>query len=131
MAQDVITAGGTPILVTSLSRRKYSSGVIIKDLVDQVAATLAVAASIDSAFIDLNKASMAYLNAIGETNARLYDRAEGDATHLNPAGGLVFGNMVSSLIECSKVRAAVAPYLTQNATIVNDIKSGTFILPSV
>ena len=43
LAKQVTAAGGTPILVTSLSRRKYSSGAIKPDLVEQVKATLAAA----------------------------------------------------------------------------------------
>ena len=46
LAKQVTAAGGTPILVTSLSRRKYSSGAIKPDLVEQVKATLAAAADL-------------------------------------------------------------------------------------
>ncbi|KAG4414260.1 hypothetical protein IFR04_012598 [Cadophora malorum] len=131
LAKQVTAAGGTPILVTSLSRRKYSSGAIKPDLVEQVKATLAAAADLGSAVIDLNAASMKYLNSIGETNARTYDLAAGDSTHLTPAAGLVFGNMVTGLISQSKVGSAVKTYLKQDAAIASAIASGTYIFPKV
>ncbi|KAL5325969.1 hypothetical protein ACEPPN_007105 [Leptodophora sp. 'Broadleaf-Isolate-01'] len=131
LAQQVTAAGGKPILVTSLSRRKYSAGVIKPDLVEQVKATLAAAAEIKSAVIDLNAASMKYLNAIGETNARTYDLAAGDSTHLTPAAGLVFGNMVAGLISNSSVGPAVKNYLNQDASIEAAIASGTYIFPNI
>lgn len=130
MAQDVLTAGGTPVLVTSLSRRKYAStGLIEPDLTDVVNAALSVASANSFPFIDLNKASMAYLNAIGEADARLYDRVAGDATHLDAAGDMLFGNMVSWLLGGSRVGTQVEGFLSPNVTIVDDIENGKFILP--
>lgn len=130
MAQDVISAGGIPILVTSLSRRKYdSSGLIKPDLADVVDATLSVAHTNDFPFIDLNKASTTYLNEIGEPDARLYDRVAGDATHLNAAGDMIFGNMVSWLLSSSKVAMQVEGSTSPNLTIVEAFESGKFILP--
>lgn len=131
LAQEVTAAGGTPILVTSLSRRKYSAGVIKPDLVEQVKATLAVASSLKSAVIDLNAASMNYLNAIGETNARTYDLASGDSTHLTPAAGLVFGNMVTGLISGSAVGPAVKTFLKEDAAIQTAIAGGIYIFPEI
>ena len=129
MAQDVLTAGGTPVLVTSLSRCKYVSTRFIKpDPTDVVNAALSVASANSFPFIDLNKASMAYLNGIGETNARLYDRIAGDTTHLNAAGDMLFGNMVSWLLGSSGVGAQVEGFLSPNVTIVEDIEDGKFIL---
>jgi lysophospholipase L1-like esterase len=130
MVSDVKTAGGTPVLVTPLSRRNFNStGFVVKDLAAQVAAVLAVASDIKSAFIDLNQYSMKYLNAIGETDAWLYDRISGDNTHLNVAGDILFGNMVAWLLEGSKVGSEVEGYLKYNETIVEDIEEGKFILP--
>ncbi|KUJ08390.1 SGNH hydrolase, partial [Mollisia scopiformis] len=130
MAQDVMAAGGTPILVTSLSRRNYdASGLIKPDLANVVNATLSVAMANWCPFIDLNKASMKYLNAIGEANAMMYDRVAGDSTHLNAAGDLLFGNMVSWFLSSSDIGVQVEAFLGPNATIVKAIEKGTFVLP--
>ena len=133
MVSDVRTAGGTPILVTFLSRRNYNAATnqIILNLAPQVAATLAVASQTKSAYIDLNKASTKYLNEIGSTDAWLYNLNPIDQTHLNTAGSIVFGNMVGELIEGSKVGGKVNEYLKHNQTIMRDIEKGAFILPNV
>ncbi len=88
-----------------------------------------------SAFvIDLNLASMNYLNHIGKSNALSYSLVPGDVTHLNAAGGLVFGNMVSGLV-CQEVRSAhgydIVGYTRPNMTIWEAIVKGEFILPGV
>jgi lysophospholipase L1-like esterase len=130
MVSDVTAAGGTPILVTSLSRRKFdSAGKVKPDLAAQVAATLAAAKTSGSAFIDLNRYSMTYLNAIGQTDALLYDLAESDATHINVAGDFVFGNMVGWLVQSSALGADVKQYISTNETIIAAIEAGTFIYP--
>lgn len=92
MAKAVTSAGGIPILTTSLARRKYKNGTINPDLVAVVAATLSVAEELSAASIDLNAASMVYLNAVGATDGVKYNRIETDYTHLSAAGGVVFGN---------------------------------------
>lgn len=133
MVSDVRTAGGTPILVTSLSRRNYNTTTnqIILNLAPQVTATLSVASQTKSAYIDLNKASTKYLNEIRSTDAWLYNLNPTDQTHLNAAGSIVFGNMVEELIEGSKVGGKVKEYLKVNQTIIRDIHKGVFILPNV
>ncbi|EKD19103.1 uncharacterized protein L3040_006590 [Drepanopeziza brunnea f. sp. 'multigermtubi'] len=128
-ADQVTAAGGTPILVTPLARRKYKGDVEL-DLVDQVTATLAVATDNKVAVIDLNAASMKYLNAIGEANARNYDPEAGDETHLNPAGTILFGNMVAGLISESQVGDKVKAFISEDPVIAADIASGTYVLPS-
>jgi lysophospholipase L1-like esterase len=130
LAQAVIAAGGIPILVTSLSRRKHSpsTGLISPDLEGVVADTLSVASTLGDAYIDLNKTSMAYLNAVGAVSGAKYNRIPTDYTHLNPAAGIVFGNMVAELILKSAVGAAAKSYISPNATIVNDIAAGVFVI---
>ncbi|TVY48333.1 putative rhamnogalacturonan acetylesterase [Lachnellula occidentalis] len=130
MVSDVRTAGGTPILITSLSRRNYnSSGLIIEDLAPQVAATVSVGSKTSTAVLHLNEESTKYLNAVGEEDAYEYNRVEGDYTHLNVAGQTVFGNMVGWLLEKSCLGAKVDGFLGLNGTIVEDIEAGVFILP--
>ncbi|KAL3418755.1 GDSL-like Lipase/Acylhydrolase [Phlyctema vagabunda] len=129
LANEVISSGGTPILVSPLSRRSYSSstGKINENLSNERTAVLAVASANKFKVIDLNKNSTAYLNAIGQTNAVKYNLNPDDNTHLNKAGQTVFGNMVASLIE--GLDAALDSYINPNQTILAAIKKGTFILP--
>ncbi|CAD6442356.1 34a3d1d4-a424-4dc3-98f2-38355fdef018 [Sclerotinia trifoliorum] len=135
MAQDVVAAGATPILVTPITRRKFSSsgGGVAQDLAVQANATIAVAKSIGAFYIDLNRASTDYVNAIGATNAETYNLIPTDFTHMNEAASVLFGNMVSGLIGKSVGSAPgfdIKTYTTPNATIAKDIASGTYIFPS-
>ncbi|KAJ8065843.1 hypothetical protein OCU04_004947 [Sclerotinia nivalis] len=134
MAEDVVAAGATPILVTPISRRKFSSsGGVAQDLAVQANATISVAQSIGAFYIDLNRASTDYINDIGATNAETYNLTPTDFTHMNPAASVVFGNMVSELIGKSVGSALgfdIKTYTTPNATIAKDIASGTYIFPS-
>jgi len=134
MVEDVWTAGGTPILVTPITRRTFnSSGLVIEDLAVQANATIAVAKAIGSLVIDLNRASTDYVDAIGANNSATYNLIPTDFTHLNVAGSVLFGNMVSGLIDGSVGSALgfnIETYTTPNVTIAKDIASGTYILPS-
>lgn len=130
MVSDVRTAGGTPILITSLSRRKYnSSSLIIEDLAPQVAATIYVGSETNTTVLHLNECSTMYLNAIGEDDAWEYNRVVGDFTHLNVAGQTVFGNMVGWLLTRSDLGPRVEGSINLNTTIVNAFEEGVFILP--
>ncbi|ATZ50485.1 hypothetical protein BCIN_05g08330 [Botrytis cinerea B05.10] len=134
MAEDVKAAGGTPILVTSLTRRSFnSSGLASESLAVQANATIAVAKSIGSLYIDLNRASTDYVDAIGATNAATYNLKPTDFTHLNTAGSVLFGNIVSGLIDVtvgSSFGFNIKTYTKPNATIAKDVASGTYIFPS-
>lgn len=48
--------------------------------------------------VDLNRKSTDYLNKIGAVNAHKYNLVADDNTHVIPAGGKVFGNLVSVLL---------------------------------
>lgn len=93
-------AGGEPIFVTSLSRRKFnnSTSLVIEDLAVQATTTIAVAKSLDAWVVDLNRASVNHLNAIGSEEAKVYNLTPTDFTHLNEYGQALFGNMVSYLM---------------------------------
>jgi len=135
MGTEIQEAGGFPILVTPISRRNFNAttGLVIEDLAPQAALTIAAANAIGAAYIDLNKASVAYLNSIGKSNAQLYNRIPTDGTHLNVAGAILFGNMVSILMDeavTSLHGYSLTPYTHPNATVAAAIKSGTFLLPS-
>ena len=64
---EVRSAGGTPILVTPLTRRSFSGDPprIVESLSNETAATIAVAKSKHARYIDLNQASTEYCNEIG------------------------------------------------------------------
>jgi hypothetical protein len=106
---------------------------VIQDLTVQRNLTITAAQAINASYIDLNEASTTYLNSIGATNAALYNRIVGDFTHLNIAGDILFGNMVSMLIGDavkSVPGGSITPFTYPNATIAEAISSGTFVLPS-
>ncbi|KAH7378336.1 esterase [Pyrenochaeta sp. MPI-SDFR-AT-0127] len=99
-ADEVKTAGGTPILASPLTRRSFNSTTqrVIENLANERVTTLAVAKEKKLHFIDLNKASTDYVNAIGNTASAKYNLSPSDRTHLNEWGGVVFSRLVSDLI---------------------------------
>jgi hypothetical protein len=123
MANEVVSAGGTPILVTPLTRRTFSGGKVVENLSNETAKTIEVAKKQSQHYIDLNKASTAYVNAIGGAAADKYNLAAGDRTHVNAWGGVMFARIVSDLL--------VAGYSNEfkdvtvaNATLSAAIKAG-------
>lgn len=99
-ADESKSAGATPILLTPLTRRNFDSktGKVIENLAEQRTATLSVAQGNGIKFIDLNLASLNYVNAIGKDAASKYNLASNDWTHLNEWGGVVFARIVSDLL---------------------------------
>ncbi|KAL8376691.1 hypothetical protein RB595_007690 [Gaeumannomyces hyphopodioides] len=126
MAEEVLDAGGTPILITSLTRRTFSGGKVVQNLETERLRTIAAAGEVGAAYLDLNTASTAYINAVGDANGRLYDLAQGDRTHLNAAAGVVFGRMVADLL--LEKRPDFGQYFKENKTITDAIKSGVFVI---
>lgn len=108
--REVREMGGTPILVTPLSRRNYKDGELIVDpLREYAAATREVAAADRVPLIDLYRLSRALLEPMMQQQADRYDapthddaKAEGataarpDRTHLNELGKKTFGDMVAN-----------------------------------
>ncbi|PSR74789.1 SGNH hydrolase-type esterase domain-containing protein [Coniella lustricola] len=95
-AQD---AGATPILLTPLSRRDFTTPTnLTLNLIDQRTYTIYAAANTSTSYLDLNQASVEYLLAIGNATAQTYDLACTDETHLNDWGSVVFGRMVADLV---------------------------------
>jgi lysophospholipase L1-like esterase len=119
----------TPILVTSLSRRRFSTstGKINENLKDVVAATKEAARKTGASIIDLNTASTQYLNAIGEDRAATYNLKATDFTHLNSQGSVVFGNMVAMLLGDSVPE--VKEYVVPVAKIAKALKAGEYYFP--
>ncbi|KAF2832449.1 SGNH hydrolase [Ophiobolus disseminans] len=127
---EVRAVQATPILVTSLSRRRFSNstGKINENLADVTAATKAAAAQTKAYIIDLNAASTKYLNAIGPEKSATYNLIPTDFTHLNSQGSVVFGNMVAELIE--EEVEGVEKYVQPKKEIAKAIKKGTYYFPA-
>jgi lysophospholipase L1-like esterase len=129
-ASEVEKAGATPILVTPLTRRTFNTTTkrVIENLSNETATTLDVAQSNDLHVIDLNKASTAYVNAIGQKGADTYNWGENgttgtDRTHLNPWGEVVFARMVSDLL-VAKYEDEFGAYTVANETLSGLIRDG-------
>ncbi|KAL1595555.1 hypothetical protein SLS59_008192 [Nothophoma quercina] len=121
--------GATPILVTSLSRRKYSNGKVQESLADVTAAAKEAASKSKADIIDLNGASTKYLNSIGADNAATYNLNPTDFTHLNAEGSVVFGNLVAQLIDAEVPE--VKKYVVPVKNIAAALNAGTYIFPAV
>ncbi|KAI8939134.1 hypothetical protein NX059_004968 [Plenodomus lindquistii] len=124
-AAEVVTAGATPILVTSLTRRSFDSKTKkVKDsLKNERVATIDVATSGSYHYIDLNTASADYVNAIGSTEAQKYNLAADDTTHLNKHGGEVFSRIVADLV-LSKYPTEFDGFVKKNDALSALIKAG-------
>ncbi|KAI1451754.1 carbohydrate esterase family 12 protein [Annulohypoxylon moriforme] len=119
-ANEIKSLGGKPLLTSSLTRRVFPSGQdhnATDSLHDQRLAAIAAAKATDSAIIDLNEASLKYIDAIGKAAAQKYNYGEdmSDTTHLNPHGGVVFGRMVADLI--IRAEPCLEQYFTPNKTL--------------
>ncbi|GFF54126.1 hypothetical protein IFM58399_09747 [Aspergillus lentulus] len=132
MVADVRSAGGTPILVTSLSRRSFDdSGHVVPSLANVVAATKAAAKATGCEYVDLNGASTKYLNSIGAKNAAKYNLTPKDYTHLDKAGMIIFGNLMALLLRTSIADSfQIAPNIHPRSDVVTAIEAGKFKYPS-
>ncbi|KAH7348222.1 SGNH hydrolase-type esterase domain-containing protein [Pyrenochaeta sp. MPI-SDFR-AT-0127] len=126
--KEVRAAGATPILVTSLSRRRFSNGKINENLADVTAATKEAASKSGAKIIDLNAASTKYLNAIGEANSATYNLNPTDFTHLNTQGSIVFGNLVAGLID--EALPNLKKYVVPVPEIAAALKDGKYYFPA-
>ncbi|KAH8727741.1 SGNH hydrolase-type esterase domain-containing protein [Phaeosphaeriaceae sp. PMI808] len=123
MADEVVAAGGIPILVTPLTRRTFSGGKVVENLANETAKTISVAKEKSRYYINLNKASTAYVNAIGSAAADKYNLASGDRTHVNEWGGVVFARIVSDLL-LEAYPDRFKDVTVANATLSATIKAG-------
>ncbi|PVH97766.1 carbohydrate esterase family 12 protein [Periconia macrospinosa] len=122
--KETTTAGGHPILVTPLTRRNFQSdGKVAENLATQRNITIEVATYSKTKYIDLNKASETYVNAIGKDAASKYNLAAGDWTHLNEWGGVVFARIVSDLL-VEKYPVEFEAHTKANDTLSDIIKAG-------
>lgn len=91
-----------PVLVTSLTRRRFAASGHLRDtLGPYVAATRRVATDLHVPLIDLHRASTRLCEALGRAGCERLSPREPDGrvdtTHLNPDGGLLFGGLVADL----------------------------------
>lgn len=112
------------IIITSLTRRTFEDGEVIQNLADWRVEAINAAKAVGIQYLDLNIASTDYINAIGEENGATYDFSEGDRTHLNPAGEIVFGRMVADLL--LEARSDLAEYITPNEALSEKIAAGEY-----
>lgn len=86
---------------------------------DERLAAIAAAEATDTTYLDLNQASIDYVNAIGESAAQVYNLVEDDRTHLNDWGSVVFGRMLADLLleKVDGLESWIAPNETLSALI--------------
>lgn len=127
---EVRAVNATPILVTSLSRRRFSNstGKITENLADVTAAAKEAASQSGAKIIDLNAASTKYLNAIGADKAATYNLNPTDFTHLNSEGSVVFGNMVAGLID--EALPELKNYVVPVKKIATALQKGEYYFPA-
>ena len=112
--------------MTPLTRRQFTGDPprIVENLADQRNATITVAETKHSRWIDLNKASTDYCNAIGPAASWKYnlDDTANDTTHLDDYGSVVFGRMVSDLLVTNY--ADIRYWTKPNATLTYELDHG-------
>jgi lysophospholipase L1-like esterase len=124
MANQVKSAGGTPIILTSLTRRTFTRDKVDDNLANVAEAAKMAAASTGVTLLDLNDVSRKYVQAIGSSNADKYNLAQGDRTHLNAAGTVVFGRIVADLIVGWK--PALSTYIAPDPALSQKIARGVY-----
>ncbi len=100
---EVNALGGTPVLVTPLTRRSFHDGALKNDLVPWADAIRLVAKNKSVPLIDLNEKSAAAVAAMGTVEAdTLAEEPPGkstpsrfDHTHLGPKGASFFAKMMA------------------------------------
>lgn len=125
LALDVRSHGGTPLLVTPLTRRNFESEHNATDsLHNERLYTIAAAEATGTTYLDLNKYSLEYVNRIGNESAQVYDLNgyNVDHTHLNDYGSVVFGRLVADLLLQKK--RYLERFITPNATLSYEIRNG-------
>ncbi|KAI0154379.1 SGNH hydrolase-type esterase domain-containing protein [Xylariaceae sp. FL1272] len=123
LATNILNLGGTPLLVTPLTRRSFTSEHVASDsLHDQRLATIAAAEAVGVTYLDLNQKSLTYVDAIGENAAHVYNLAADDNTHLNDYGSIVFGRMLADLL--IEKKSDLEQWIRPNQTLSQEIANG-------
>ena len=121
-----------------MTRRVFTSEHNATDsLHDQRLAAIAAAKEAQIQLVDLNAASLAYVNAIGKEAAQTFNLKSGDMTHLNPHGEMVFARMVADLIighpptigagDDWTPSGCLANWFVRNQTLSRDIWRGVLV----
>ncbi|KAK1976685.1 SGNH hydrolase-type esterase domain-containing protein [Colletotrichum cereale] len=122
LAGEIKALGATPILVTPLTRRSFSSaGVVTNNLANERERTIAAAAAAagGTTYVDLNLYSRKYVQAVGEAKAHSYNLAPSDNTHLNAEGSVVFGRLVADLL--LRKETQLAQWFTPDKALSDEI----------
>jgi pectinesterase len=98
--EEARAAGATPVLVTSLARRRFNDdGSPRSDLLDYVLVVREIAQQLHVPLIELHDRSLEVYHSLGIEGVKLIsplnDDGSIDATHLNPAGSEYFGPLVA------------------------------------
>ncbi|TDL25647.1 SGNH hydrolase [Rickenella mellea] len=113
---------GEPVLVTSLSRRNFFPNGTINDALGPWAdETILISQQEKTHLLDLHKASITYLQKIGQAAANRLSRTLNDTTHLNANGTIVFGRIVANLMNASYPNQLP---IIANPTLTNQINKG-------
>ena len=87
--------GATPVLVSSVTRRRFDdSGKVTSTLTPWAEAAKAVATEMNVPFIDLHTASIEYHNKIGPEASMAFNPKEGDITHFNEGGAKAISALI-------------------------------------
>jgi lysophospholipase L1-like esterase len=106
--------GAKPVLITSLTRRNYVDGKLVRDLTGYVEATKRVAAEKKVPLVDLNARSIEQVEKLGPDGFAQMEPAgktagTRDHTHLNPRGAEMVAPLVAD--ELRKVAPDLAKLL--------------------
>lgn len=109
-------AGARPVLITSLTRRRWTEdGKIQPTLAEYAEATLQVAKELEVPVIDLHQLSIAQCELIGPTAFRAFepmDEKGADHTHLNLEGSRAVATLVAK--SCVEILPETGPLFNQD-----------------
>ncbi|KAF8607290.1 SGNH hydrolase [Ceratobasidium sp. AG-I] len=128
LTNKIKNAGCSPVLLTSLARRTFSSEYVTSDVLGPYSAeTIKVASALGLPLLPLLADSLAYLNKLGKTKAAQFNFATTDGTvdntHLNALGAQYFGRIVADEVK-AKV-SALSSYIKTDAALSAKIAAGT------
>ena len=98
---DVRERGATPVLVTSVLRRQFKNGALLRNLGDYPAAMRAVAAETDTPLVDCEEWSYNWLTGLGEEGAEPYyivykrGASSPDNTHFTREGAEIVAKFIA------------------------------------
>ncbi|KAK7966458.1 uncharacterized protein PG986_000735 [Apiospora aurea] len=110
---------------TNLVSLTHSPHNLTDTLHNERLATITASRNSTTTLLDLNAASLTYVDRIGSDAAHAYDLKAGDSTHLNDWGSVVFGRMVADLLLATAAgRECLGPWIRRNETLSQTIRDG-------